>query len=416
MSRLSLSLVLISVIAVLTGAGVYLIQAVEEPRPPTPSPVPVAVAVLRITPRPFTHELQALGTVHPVREAAISAEIAGPVAKIAPGIELGTSVKRGILLAEIDPTPFRIDVNHREALLARAQAQIGSIEVDIRRQESLVGINKDKLRLTRAEYNRLADLLKQELIAQQDLERVELTLRRVQEQLELAESGLREARARHAVAVAEAAAARAELARARKALADTQVRAPFAGVISEKVVTEGEQVTPGAVLFRLADIGAVKVLVRVPTDDIGLLHPGAVAEVRVTGFPEAFKGRVAHVGPQADTATRTFPVEILVTSTGPKRLLPGMFASARIPVRSYSAAILIPRSSVVSRDGVLAVFVADPERRIAHRRPVSITRSFGTRYLIDKGLAPGDLLVVTGQHLLRDGTVLQVVETREANP
>ncbi|MFQ5897540.1 MAG: efflux RND transporter periplasmic adaptor subunit [Candidatus Methylomirabilia bacterium] len=416
MTRRSVSLFLILAIVALTAAGVYLIQAVEDPHPPEPSSVAVAVAVVRIAPRPFTHNLEALGTVQAIREAAISAEVAGPVAKVPPAVELGAPTEQGVLLAEIDPTPFRIETVRREALLARAKAQIRSIEVEIRRQESLIRINRDKLNLARSEHTRLADLLKRELIAPQDLERAELTLRRIQEELELAESGLREANAKHAVAVADAAAAAAELARARQALADTQVRAPFAGVISEKLVTVGEQVAPGTVLFRLADLAVVKILARVRADNIGLLHPGAVAQLRVAGFPEAFHGRVAHVGPRADTATRTFPVEILVDNKGPRRLLPGMFARASIPVRSYPTAILIPRSSVVARDGAPIVFIADAERQIVHSQGITIARTFGSRYLIHEGLAPGDLLVVTGQHLLRDGAPVQVVETRQLEP
>lgn len=416
MSRLGLSVLLVLAIGLATGVGVYLIQAVEEPSPPAVRPIPVPVEVVRITPGPFIHQLEALGTVQPIREAAVSVEAAGPVASVSPAIELGAPVTEGMLLAQIDPTPFRIDVSRGEAQLARAQAQVEKAEVDRERQESLLRINRDKLRLARAEWHRLADLFERELVAEQEVERTELGVRRVQEQLEVAESGLEAAKAQHAAALAEAASAEAELERARQALQDTQVRAPFAGFISEKLVTVGEQVAPGTVLFRLVDVAVVKIVVRVPADDIGLLRPGALAQVRVTGFSEPFQGRVAHVGPRADIETRTFPVEILVNNESLPRLLPGMFARASIPVRSYPAAILVPRATVVRREGAHAVFVADTERGIARRRPITITRTFGARHLIEQGLEPGDLLIVTGQHLLQDGAAIQVVETRQLKP
>jgi RND family efflux transporter MFP subunit len=321
-----------------------------------------------------------------------------------------------MFLAQIDPAPFAIEVRQKEALLARAEARVQSVDVDERRQQELIAINREKLRLARAEWDRLADLLRRDLIARQDLERMELAVRRIEEELARSESGLREAQAQRAVVRADQAAAAADLDRARKALGDTEVRAPFAGVIAEKLVALGEQVAPGRVLFRLADVGVVKVLVRVAADDVELLHPGVVATIRVRGFPEPFPGQVAHIGPQADTETRTYPVEILVTNRGTPGLRPGMFARASITVATYPAAILVPRASVVGEPAEPAVFVAEPDRGLAHRRPVTIARTLGSRHLIARGLAAGDLLIVAGQHLLRDGSRIRVVETRSLEP
>ncbi|MFQ5846261.1 MAG: efflux RND transporter periplasmic adaptor subunit [Candidatus Methylomirabilales bacterium] len=410
------SLLLILAMVLVTSVSVYLIRGDDQPPQQKPAPVPVPVEVARITPRAFTHRLEALGTVQARREAAVSVKVSGPVTAIPPEIELGAPVEYGALLAQINPTPFRIDVRHREALVARARAQLRTRQTEIERQKALIGINRDKLRLAQTEYHRLKALFEEGGIAWQELKRVELALRQVQEEVERAESGLREASAQRGVAKADLASAQAELARARDALADTQVRAPFAGVISEKPVTLGEHVAPGTVLFRLADLKVVKILIRIPADDVGFLHPGAKAEVTLTGFPEPLEGRVEHIGPRADAKTRTFPVEVLVENRGPRKLLPGMFARASIPVRTYPRAILIPRPSVLTEDGGPIVFVADPERKTAHRRPVTIARTFGSRHLITGGLESGDLLVVTGHRLLQEGAPIRVVETRELTP
>ena len=109
-------------------------------------------------------------------------------------------------------------------------------------------------------------------------------------------------------------------------------------------------------------------------------------------------------------------MEVLVENQGSKRLLPGMFARAHIPVRTYPKAILIPRTSVLSESGGPAVFVADIEHGIARRRPVTIARTFGSRHLIRRGLQAGDLLVIMGQRLLRDGATIRVAGKRELEP
>ncbi len=248
------------------------------------------------------------------------------------------------------------------------------------------------------------------------MERSELLVRRSQEELERAQSALEEAEGQQAIAASNVAAARAELSRARQALNDTQVRAPFAGVISEKIVTVGEMVSPGTVLFRLVDHDVVRVLIRTPADDIALLHAGLPAEVLVEGFSKPFRGRVAYVGPRADTRTRTFPVEVLVDNAGQRRLLPGMFARVEVPLKTYPSATLIPRSSVLTQGKDATVFVVDPKGKTAHRRTIGIVRPFGSRHLIRQGLHPGDLLVITGQHLLQDGAKVRVVGKHRFEP
>jgi multidrug efflux pump subunit AcrA (membrane-fusion protein) len=408
--RLILAMVLV------TAVGVLIIRAVDTPENANSGPGPVPVEVARVTPHEYTHRLEALGTVQAIREAAVGAKVAGPITLLPAQIELGATVEKGTILAEIDPVPFRIDVRKQEALVARARAQIHTRQAEGSRQKNLIGINRDKVGLAQAEFDRLKSLYDEGGIAWIEVKRVELALRQTQEELERAESGLREAKAQLAWADADLASAQAELSRARDTLADSQVRAPFAGIISEKRATLGEQVAPGTVLFRLADVTTVKILVRIPADDVGFLHPGAEATITVKALPQPVQGRVEHIGPRADTETRTFPVEIVVDNQGENRFLPGMFAHASIPVRSYPQAILIPRATVLIEDGEAAVFVADPKQGTARRRPLTIARTFGTRHLVAKGLEPGDLLVVTGQRLLQDGAPIRVVETRELTP
>lgn len=237
MTKRRISLLLILAMTLITGVGIYLILSKEEVDQPKPEPVPVPVEVASITPRDFTHRLEALGTVQAIREAAVSVKVSGPVTRIPPEIELGVTVKQGAMLAEIDPARFRIELNHQEALVARARAELQRRKVDIERQRKLIPLNREELRLARAEHNRLINLLEKELIAKQEVERAELAVRQSEVELERAESGLREAEAQHKVAEAELASAQAERARAQEELADTQVRAPFAGVISEKKIT-----------------------------------------------------------------------------------------------------------------------------------------------------------------------------------
>lgn len=410
--RIAVSILLILLLSAVTAVGVWVVKDVDETPPVQPEPVPVPVEAAAVVAADFVHRIDALGTISAVREGPVSAEISGRIARIYPNSDIGSVVRAGDLLAQVDARDFEISVRKAEARVASAKAKVTKAAVDIQRQRKLVQLNREQLRLARSEHRRLAQLLEKELVSSQEAERQELAWRRIEEELEFARSGQRETEALHAIAKADLELARVQREQAQETLKDTEIRAPFAGVITRKSVTLGERITPGHVLFRLADIETVKLEVRIPAEDIHRLDARVVAKVRVRGLGEEFAGRVTNIGPRADLETRSFPVEIFVANPPGRKLLPGMFASAAIPVGEYPDAVLIPRESVIFEDGEPTVFVADPQRNLAARRGVTISRRFGPRYMITAGLRPGELLVTAGQRLLVDGARIRIVTRR----
>lgn len=410
--RIAVSVLLILLVSAVTAVGVYVISDVEEKPRVQPASVPVPVEVAAVVAADFVHRIEALGTISAVREGSVSADISGRIVGIPPGIDLGSVVRAGELLARVDPGDFEIAVRKAAAQVASAKARVRKAAVDIERQRKLVRLNREQLRLARAEHARLTKLLKQELVSNQAAERQELAWRRIEEELESARSGEQETEALHAIAEADLALANVQLEQARETLTDTEIRAPFAGIIAQKNATLGERVAPGQVLFQLSDIKTVKLDVRIPATEIHRLDSRIVANVHVRGLEGEFTGRVANIGPRADKQTRSFPVEIFMDNSRARKLLPGMFAKAMIPVGSYPGAILVPRESVIFEDDKPAVFVADPDSGLAARRAVRITRRFGSRYMIAAGLEVGDLLVTAGQRLLLDGARIRVVTRR----
>ncbi len=411
--RIALSILFILLLSAVTAVGVYVISDVKEPPRVQPAAVPVPVEVAPVVAADFVHRIEALGTLSAGREGSVSADISGRVVGIPAAIDLGSVVRAGDVMAQVDAKDFRIAVRKAAAQVAGARARVRKASVDIERQRKLVALNREQLRLARAEHQRLTRLLKQGLVSNQEAERQELAWRRIEEELESARSGERGTEALHAIAEAELALAEVQLEQARETLRDTDIRAPFAGVIAQKNVTLGERVAPGQVLFQLADIETVKLDVRIPAADIHRLGPRITANVRVRGLEEDFTGQVANIGPQADRQTRSFPVEIFMSNASGGKLLPGMFARALIPVGDYPGAILVPRDSVLFEDGGPAVFVADPDAGRAGRRAVRVARRFGARYMIASGLEPGELLVTAGQRLLLDGARIRVVKRRD---
>lgn len=410
--RIAVTALLILLLSAVTAVGVYVIQDVEEEPPVQPEAVPVPVEVAAVVAAEFVHRIEALGSIAAVREGPVSAEVAGRIVKISKDVDLGSEVAAGDLLAKVDQRDYDISVRKAAAQMSGAKARLRKAAVDIERQRKLVRLNAEQFRLARAEHERLVKLRDKGLVSSQEVERQELSWRRIEEELESARSGQPQTEALYAIAQADLDLAEVQLEQARETLRDTEIRAPYAGIIARKNVTLGERVAPGQVLFQLADVETVKLELRIPASDIRQIDPRAAASVRVSGIEQEFTGEVANIGPRADRGTRSFPVELFL-SNPERRLLPGMFARAMIPVRDYPAAILIPRESVLFEDGRAAVFVADPDAGRATRRAVRIARRFGARYMIAGGLEPGDLLVTAGQRLLLDGARIRVVTRRD---
>lgn len=411
--RVVVSVLLILLATAVTAVGVYMIKDVAIEAPVVTEALPVPVEVAPVVSTDFVHEVSALGTITARREAAVSTDVRGPIIQIPDDIELGSVVKAGQLLAQVDPKNYQLAVAKGEAAVARANANVARAAVNIARERQLTQLNRQQLELARSEYARLEKLRQRNLVSSQETERQELAWRRIEEEVARSESGLNQAQADHAVAKAELASVSADLEQARENLRDTDVRAPFAGVIAEKEVTLGERVAPGTILYRLADVDTVKLHVRIPAPDIHELDSGIATKVFVHGLNEEIPGRLTNIGPSADEATRSFPVEIFITNSRSRRLLPGMFARALIPVADYPGAILVPRESIVFDNGTPTVFVVDPERNVASQRHVTITRQFGSRYMVGGGIKPGELLVTAGQRVLVDGARVRIVNRRE---
>ncbi len=412
-ARIVISILLVLLVSAVTVVGTYVISDVGEKPSVAPVAVPVPVEVVVVRAVDFVDRIETLGTIAAVQESPISTEISGRIVEIPSDIDLGSVVQAGELLAKVGARHFEIAVRKAVAQVARAKARVRKAVVDIEKQRKLVRLNREQFQLVRAEYQRLKKLLNKGLVSKQEAERQELAWRRIEEELESAKGGSRETEALHAIAKADLALAEAQSEQAQETLRDTEIRAPFAGVIARKNVTLGEHVAPGQVLFQLADIEIVKLAVRIPASDIHRVRDRIAANVRVQGSEEEFTGRVVNIGPRADQLTRSFPVEILISNSPGRKLLPGMFARAVIPVREYTGVILIPRESVIFEGRNPTVFVVDHDQGVSRRRVVRIVQRFGPRYMIAAGLEFGELLVTSGQRLLLDSARIRVVTRRD---
>lgn len=197
------------------------------------------------------------------------------------------------------------------------------------------------------------------------------------------------------------------LGQARQRKGDSVVRAPIAGVIGQTFLEVGDFAAPQIPVCTVVAMDRLRVALRVPEADLPHLAVGQPVELRVAvddGPPLA--ATVSRIGPVLERVSRTASLEIDLDNAD-HALRPGLLVRARVLVESRDGVPLVQKSVLTvtaeRRDGISLYRAVVSESGVARERLVRIGLEEGARVEVLEGLAPGDLLVVEGQHLLADG-------------
>lgn len=195
-----------------------------------------------------------------------------------------------------------------------------------------------------------------------------------------------------------------------KNLSDTKLYAPISGVMLKKLAEVGEIVGTGTPLFVISDIRTVKVNAYIPESELHNIKLGQEAKVLVSSLSETFTGKVTEVGSAADAASRAFTIRISLSN--PKLLIrPGMIAEVTLASNQSKKALVLPTEAVLhDQDNQSYVFVADPVRRIALKRKVSIGQLTDNQIEITSGITENERVVTGGQNKLTDGTSISITQ------
>ena len=249
-----------------------------------------------------------------IREAALAFPLSGRLARVT--VEEGDRVARGDLLAVLDQERLRRQVAEAEARveaqrLRALKLQRGTRPQEIRRAEAEVEAAQAEAENARRRLNRLQGLADQQYVPPQSLDDAEADVRAsrarlnsTREALDLAREGPR--REDVAAARAQLEAFEAARDRSREDLADTELRAPVAGVIRERLMEPGEVATPQTPVLSLAQRDRIWVRAFLPEPQLGRVAPGMAATIRTDTYPDrTFPARVGHISPTAEFTPKT---------------------------------------------------------------------------------------------------------------
>ncbi len=188
-------------------------------------------------------------------------------------------------------------------------------------------------------------------------------------------------------------------------LAQTEIRAPFDGIVGLRYISEGGYVTPDILLATMQDIDTMKVEFSVPEKYAGRLKNGTEVLVQVGESQEAVRGAVYAVESKIDANTRTIKARARIPNAGLK-LIPGSFAKVEITLEEFPTAIVIPSEAVIPEITGEKVFICQNGK--AKAVPIQTGIRTERTVQITQGLAANDTLITTGLLQLADGKGVQV--------
>ena len=363
-------------------------RAAARAKAQEPRPVRVVAAALEQFPRTVT----VTGTLAADEEVVAGFKVPGRVSELP--VDLGSPVRKGQVLARLDPTDFRLRVEQAEASLRQVRAGLGlppdgpEEQVD---PEKTAAVREARAVLEEARLSR--DRLKQ-LWEKNYVARAEFDAARARFQVAEGryQAALEEIRNRQEL-LAER---RSGLSLARQQLADAVLHAPIEGAVRERRASVGEYLAAGAPVVALVRVHPLRLRVAVPERDASSVRIGQVVRVRLEGDVTEHSGRVARLSPSIQELSRTLIVEAEVANPN-GRLRPGAFARAEIVVEADRSAVIVPAAAIVTFAGVERVFVVADGRAVERR--IRTGRRAGDRVEVLEGLSTGDPVVVSPGNL-----------------
>jgi len=338
--------VLLTTVLLLVGcSNEEVVEEVEVVRPVSIMTVQVGVAS-------FSHSFP--GKVRAARRSVLSFKVAGPLVELP--VEEGQHLSKGQLVAQIQKRDFL-------TALAEAQARNLEAEKQFRRYKELYA----KKQVSRADYDRYR--------AARDV-------------------------------------ARAQLEDARNRLKDTSLTAPFDGIIAKRFVENFQKVQAKEPIVSLQDISRIEVLIDVPELIMAAIRDRKEQQVRATfeSIPgKEYELTVKEYSTQADPATQTYQVVLVMDQPAEANILPGMTAmvsaQAGPAVGAPAQAIIIPAIAVMDAPGNEPyVWLLDREQSTVHRAAVTIGRLKGSENIVVKeGLKGGETIIIAGVTQLAEG-------------
>src|ERR1700721_2398109 len=354
--------------------------------------------VVKVARRDLSNTLEIASEFQPLQEIEVYAKVSGYIKKLY--VDWGTHVKQGQLLAELEIPELQQQLQQDEASARRSEQDLGRAREELNRAQSAYNV----AHLT---YNRLADVQKSrpELVAQEEIDAAQ------GKDLE-ANAGV--SSAKDAVSAAEQGllAAKAALGKDQAMFAYARITALFDGVVTQIYAYTGSLLPAGTSsnkgdlrVCQLSQNNVLRLVIPLPERAVTDVHVGDTVDIKVSGAKDAFTGKIGRLSGQIETQTRTMHTEVQVPNPN-YLLVPGMYASVKIPLRSASQALSIPVQAVQSAgNGLGTVLLVNSSNRV-EKREIKLGIETATQAEVLSGLNENEMVIFGEQNQFKVGELV----------
>lgn len=261
------------------------------------------------------------------------------------------------------------------------QVAAGDLLARLENGSQRIALDKAKMKFARdqREYNRQKNLVKKNLVSEQDFAKTSFDYDQ----------------------------AKLDRDKAQIDFDYTEIRAPISGTVTSRLVNLGDQVTNNKHLFDIVDFNSMIAKIHLPEEHIPHIRVGQIANIQSQAIPgQVFSGTVKRVAPVVDAKTGT--VKVTVAITPENLLLPGMYVDVSLLMKTESNAVLVPKKALVYDNDQTFVYVFnrnDAVKRIAIEAEITDTDNIKPL----SGVSAGDRIVVAGHRGLKDGAKVRVL-------
>jgi len=348
-------------------------------------------------------------------------------------VNVGDFVQQGTVLAKLDENEARLRVREAEAGVVQSQAAVGQAQArlglsasgsfqagaipEVRAANANYEQTVAELRQAEANEKRYRELVETGDVSIQNYENYR-TLRdtararvnAAKQQLEAAANAARQNNQAIKAAQAGVDAARTQVATAQQAVADTIIRAPFSGFVSNRAVAVGEFVTSSTPIITLLRTNPLKLQMQLAEAEVPGITIGMGVSLEVEAFKDRkFAGTVTAVNPAVDPVSRAATIEASVENSG-NLLRSGMFATARIAKQGGKVGIFVPRSAVFNDQTTQSYRVFVIQEGVAKLRVVQLGTEEGDSIQIINGINPDEMVATINLPQLYEGAKVEVVQ------
>ena len=369
--------------------------------PPVGSKSIRQVKTTQVVESPFGETVTANGTLAAFDQTTVSVKVPGRLKAI--GVDLGTVVSQGQVIAQVESDDYKLRVQQAEASLAQARARLGLAPDgtdDLVDPEKTATVRQARAVLDEARFNRdrAQKLVDQGIIAKAEFDTANSTFKVAEGRYQ---DAYEEIRNRQGILAQR----RSELALARQQLKDTAVVAPLDGIIQEKRASTGEYLAAGAPVVNIVRMDPLRLRAEIPERESHTVRPGQSVRVTVEGDTNIYVGKIMRLSPVIAEQTRILMVEADVRNNG--KLRPGSFARAEIVTNDAKMAVTVPNNAIVTFAGIEKVLVVQNGKAL--EKPITTGRRNNEFTEIVAGVNVGEKVILEPGNL-QTGQDVQVID------